>query len=98
MLGDQNIHLSIQIVPKKAGAEIYPIIDKAIEVIQSSGVKYMITPMETVMEGQFDQLNQIALKAQQAVLNAGAEEVLVFIKMHYRKDGDVSFEEKRIDR
>lgn len=98
MLGNQNIHLSIQIVPKKEGADIYPMIDKAIEVIQASGVKYMITPMETVMEGPFNQLNEIALKAQQAVLEAGADEVLVFIKMHYRRDRNVSFEEKRIDR
>ncbi len=98
MLGKNTIHLSIQIVPKKEGADIYPIIDKAIEVIQSSGVKYMITPMETVMEGPFDRLNEIALKAQEAVLSAGADEVLVFIKMHYRAKGDVSFEEKKLHR
>ncbi|XOV94361.1 MAG: MTH1187 family thiamine-binding protein [Bacteroidota bacterium] len=98
MLGNHTIHLSIQIVPKKKDADIYPIIDKAIEVIQASGLKYMITPMETVMEGPFDQVNQIALKAQQAVIDAGAEEVLVFIKMHYRKEGDVTFEEKKLDR
>lgn len=98
MLGNNNIHLSIQIVPKKEGTDIYPIIDKAIEVIQQSGVKHMITPMETVMEGPFDQLNNIALKAQEAVLAAGADEVLVFMKMHYRAHGNVSFEEKNLDR
>ncbi|MEQ8336180.1 MAG: thiamine-binding protein [Cyclobacteriaceae bacterium] len=98
MLENQSICLALQIVPRKEGANTYHLVDKAIEVIQSSGVKHMITPMETVMEGPFDQLNEIALKAQQAVMEAGAEEVLVYIKMHYRKSDDVTFEEKRLDR
>ncbi len=96
MLDNQKIHLALQIVPKKEGANTYHLVDKAIEVIQSSGVKYMVTPMETVMEGTFDELHTIALNAQKAVMAAGAEEVLVYIKMHYRKSGDVTFEEKGI--
>jgi uncharacterized protein YqgV (UPF0045/DUF77 family) len=67
-------------------------------VIQNSGVKYQITPFETVMEGSYDRLMDISNKAQQAVLDAGADECLVYFRIHYRKDAAVTFEEKRLDR
>lgn len=95
---DHNIHYSIQIVPKAKNKETYPIVDEAIAVIQNSGLRYMITPMETVMEGPYAQVTAVAEKAQKACIDAGAEEVLVFIKMHYRVNGDVTFEEKALDR
>jgi len=47
-----------------------------------------------VMEGPYDQLMKIVLEAQQACFQAGAEEVLVNIKIQHRRDGDVSIEEK----
>lgn len=93
-----NISLGIQIVPKSRTQETYDLVDKAIEVIQKSGVKHQITPFETVMEGQYDQLMLIANEAQRAVLDAGADECLVYFRIHYRKDGDVTFEEKHLDR
>ena len=95
---DNRIALSIQIVPKSKHVDTYPLIDKAIDIIRNSGIRYMITPMETVMEGPFDEVNKIALQAQKAVIDAGADEVLVFIKMHYRVNGDVTFEEKKLKR
>ena len=95
---DYNIHYSLQIVPKAEGRDTYSLVDKAIEIIQSSGLKYMVTPMETVIEGPYKEIQSIADKAQKACLDAGAEEVLVFIKMHYRKNSDVTMEEKNLDR
>ena len=46
-----NIHYSFQIVPKAENCDTYGLVDKAIEVIQASGLKYMVTPMDTVIEG-----------------------------------------------
>jgi uncharacterized protein (TIGR00106 family) len=88
------INLGLQIVPKSKNQEAYDLVEKAIEVIQDSGVKYEVTPFETVMEGPQEQLMEIALHAQQAVFNAGAEEVLVYYRMHIRKDSNVTMEEK----
>ena len=92
-----QVHISIQIVPI-TNQPPYPIIDKAIEVIEKSGVKYVVGPMETVMQGPYDKLMDVAKQAQQACLDAGADEVVVTMKVHARKDGDVSWEEKNIDR
>lgn len=88
------INLGIQIVPKSKTLDAYALVDKAIEVIQQSGVKYVVTPFETVMEGPQEELMAIALKAQQAVLDAGAEEVLVYYRMQIRKEKDVEIEDK----
>ncbi|MFY0605279.1 MAG: thiamine-binding protein [Cyclobacteriaceae bacterium] len=96
---DKIISLGIQIVPKsKNGLETYELVDYAIEVIQKSGIKHLITPFETVMEGNYDQLMSLAKDAEQAVLDAGADECIVYYRIHYRKDEDVTFEEKRLDR
>lgn len=96
---EHNIALGIQIIPKsKTEKDTYGLVDKAIEVIQQSGFKHVITPFETVMEGPYNELMQVANDAQKAVLNAGADECLVYFRIHYRKDAPVTFEEKRMDR
>jgi uncharacterized protein (TIGR00106 family) len=88
-----QVHVAIQIVPVSK-QHPYPLIDKAIEVIAASGVNYQVGAMETVMQGDYDELMQVAKQAQQACLDAGADEVVVTMKVHARKDGDVTWEEK----
>lgn len=88
------INLGIQIVPKSKTQDAYALVDKAIEIIQASGVKYEVTPFETVMEGPEEQLMEIARQAQEAVLEAGADEILVYYRMQIRKRRDVTMEEK----
>ena len=96
---DKLISLGIQIVPKsKTNHVTYDLVDDAIAVIQKSGVKHLVTPFETVMEGHYDELMAIAKEAEQAVLDAGADECLVYYRIHYRKDADVTFEEKKLNR
>lgn len=95
---DKNIQLAIQVVPLSRDGNVYEKIDAAIEVIQNSGVEYMITPMETVMQGPYDRLQEIARDAQQALIDAGCDEFLVNIKMHIRTSSDITMEEKRLDR
>ncbi|WP_424960926.1 thiamine-binding protein [Ekhidna sp.] len=95
---DKNIQLAIQVVPLEREGNVYEKIDAAIEVIQNSGVAYLITPMETVMQGPYEKLQQVAKDAQQALVDSGCTEFLVNIKMHIRTDRDVTMEEKRLDR
>src|SRR5690554_5048566 len=90
----KTINLGIQIVPKSKTHESYDLVDKAIEVIQQSGVRYEVTPFETVMEGPEEQLMAIAKKAQEAVLASGADEILVYYRMQIRKEEDVTMIEK----
>jgi uncharacterized protein (TIGR00106 family) len=90
----ETINLGLQIVPLGNREAGYSMVDKAIEVIRLSGVKYEVTAFETVMEGPQDKLMEVARKAQDAVLEAGAQEVLVYYRIHARKDAQVTIEEK----
>ncbi|GHB34433.1 thiamine-binding protein [Mongoliitalea lutea] len=91
---EQHINLGIQIVPKSKTLDAYSLVDRAIEVIQKSGVSYVVTPFETVMEGPQSLLMEIAKQAQDAVLEAGADEILVYYRMQVRNKADVTMEEK----
>lgn len=90
----RTINLGLQIVPKSKTKDAYALVDKAIEVIQKSGVEYLVTPFETVMQGPEDRLMAIAKEAQEAVIDAGADEILVYYRMQIRKGADVTMEEK----
>lgn len=92
---ENNIHLAIQIIPLKTNQQnLYSIIDKAIDVIDQSGLTYQVCAMETVIEGKYDQVIAVAKKAQEIAMKEGAEELIVNIKLHIRKDGDVTWSEK----
>jgi uncharacterized protein (TIGR00106 family) len=88
-----QVHVAIQIVPISK-EHPYPIIDRAIEVIEKSGVDYRVGAMETVMQGDYKKLMAIVEEAQEACLEAGASEIVVTLKVHARKDGNVTWEEK----
>lgn len=46
--------LSIQVIPKTPNGEnSYPYVDRAIEVIQQSGLKYQVNALDTTMEGNW---------------------------------------------
>jgi uncharacterized protein YqgV (UPF0045/DUF77 family) len=94
---NHTIHLALQIVPLSS-KPAYPIIDRAIAVIQDSGLPFTVGPMETVIEGDYDRVMQVARAAQLAALDAGADELVVAMKLHIRKEGSVSFGEKGLDR
>ena len=93
-----TVTIGLQIVPKSKAYDSYQLVDKAIDIIRLSGIKHQITPFETVMEGDYQEIMTICQKAEQAVLDAGADECLVYYRIHYRKSGDVTFEEKNMDR
>lgn len=88
------INASIQIVPKCSPTDFYNAIDAAIDVIKQSGLKHIVTPMETVIEGKYDQVMEVIKNAQNASLQHGAEDLAVNIRLHVRSNSDISFEEK----
>ena len=90
---ENNVNLSLQVVPINE-ENAYPIIDEAIGVIQASGVKHIVNPFSTIMEGELADLLKIVVDAKNAALNAGAEELLLNIQIHLKKDKSVAFEDK----
>jgi uncharacterized protein YqgV (UPF0045/DUF77 family) len=89
----QNANLSLQVVPLNT-PDAYPFIDAAILAIRASGVRHEVQPFSTVMEGELERLLEIVLAAKNAALEAGAEELLLNIQIHLKKEGDVWLEDK----
>lgn len=91
---NHQINASIQIIPKSVDHDTYALVDEAIGIIQRSGLRYQVTPLETIVEGPYDQVMETFRLAQEATLKAGADQLIVFIKLHLAGDRDVTFEEK----
>ncbi len=89
----KNVNLSLQVLPVVPDAQIYMVVDKVIEYIKQTGVKYEVGPMETTMEGDLDVLLDIVKKAQDICINEGAERLVSVIKIDYKKEG-VTMNEK----
>lgn len=77
-----------------AELEIYGMVDKALEVVITSGLKYEVGALETTLEGPYLLVMETIEKAHQAVSVAGAPQILVYIKLQINNRGAVSIEEK----
>lgn len=75
--------IAIQCLPATAlgREEAYRLVDKAIAVIEASGLPYMVCPFETVIEGPLDRLMEVAKNAHLAILEAGSPSVSTYIKL-----------------
>jgi uncharacterized protein (TIGR00106 family) len=83
-----NALVSIQILPKtKNNEDIIPYVDRAIAVIDQSGVKYHVSALETTMEGDLDELLEIVKAMNAAMLEMGSTSVLSQIKILYKPEG-----------
>ena len=87
------INVSVQVLPRGVD-DGYAVVDKAIETIQASGLKYEVGPMETTIEGDdLDRMLEVAKAAHLACFKAGATGVMTFIKIGQSLKGS-SMEEK----
>ncbi|WIV19538.1 MTH1187 family thiamine-binding protein [Paenibacillus polygoni] len=84
--------LSIQVIPKTPnGEDSIPYVDKAIEVIQQSGLTYQVNPLETTLEGELPELLELVRQMHEVLIEAGSPSVISQIKIaHY--PGGISME------
>ncbi len=94
MMKNKVVNIAVQILPFSTKLKSYDVVDQAIEVIACSGVKYRVTPFETVMEGRYERLMEIVQDVQSVCYEAGVDSVLCNIKIQSNKEGLVSIEDK----
>lgn len=83
-----NTLLSVQIIPKTPnGEDVIPYVDRAIEVIQASGVKHQVNALDTTMEGELSELLDIVKKMNEAVNEFGSHSIISQIKILYTPEG-----------
>lgn len=86
-------NVSLQIIPQVPEDDLYPLVDKVIDMIRESGVKHVVGPMETTMEGELHTLLGIVERAQDLCFRHGATRVLAVVKIDSRAGG-VTIDEK----
>ena len=89
------VNLAIQILPLQLSKEdSYACIDAAIAKVEASGLKYMVCPFETVIEGEYDKVMTLSNDMQQACYSSGAKELLVNMKLHRSVEKDMAIDDK----
>lgn len=101
-----NCSIALQVLPQiedslyVCGGEgtnkeaVFTVVDEVIKYIDSTGVKYTVSPFETVMEGEFDTLMNIVKECQKIAIKKGASSTLSYIKIAYNPNGVSTIEEK----
>ncbi|MEI2402123.1 thiamine-binding protein [Niallia taxi] len=83
-----NALISVQIIPKtKNGENVIPYVDEAIKIIEESGVKFEVHPLETTMEGDMEELFHIISLMNKKMIEIGSSNVITQIKVLYQPTG-----------
>jgi len=88
------INLAIQALPFSEKQDKIAIIDEAIKVIEQSGLKYVVCPFETVVEGEYSLVMKLVTDLKEKCFQAGADELIINMKLHAKKDGDTFINDK----
>jgi uncharacterized protein YqgV (UPF0045/DUF77 family) len=91
---DKMVNVAVQVLPVAQNKRSYDIVDAAIAVIDKSGVKYMVTPFETVMEGKYADLMKVVNQVQAVCYDAGADAVMCYVKIQSQREGVVTIMDK----
>ena len=91
-----NASVAIQVLPSVQGEEIIRIVDEVIAYIKKSGLTYMVSPFETVIEGDFDQLMEIVKQCQLICIEQGAPSVMSYVKINFNPNHGVWSIDKKI--
>ncbi|QBP41935.1 MULTISPECIES: thiamine-binding protein [Paenisporosarcina] len=83
-----NSLVSIQIIPKtRNGEDSIPFIEEAIAIIQESGIRYEVHPLETTMEGNLTEIFSVIEKMNQKMIDSGCVNVISQVKILYQPSG-----------
>lgn len=88
-----NALVSIQILPRTPNGEsVIPYVDRAIEIIQASGVAYLVGPLETTMEGELSTLLDVVKQMNEEMIAAGCPSVISQVKISYNPTAGASMD------
>ena len=91
---NNKINLALQVLPQSETKHPYSIVDKAIEVIQQSGLKYKVCPFETVIEGTWDEVMAVVKKVHETCYANETLKMMAYIKIQSQNNEDVTIADK----
>ncbi|WP_099299809.1 thiamine-binding protein [Pediococcus pentosaceus] len=85
-----NTSVAIQVLPiMEDEKKLVAAVDQAIKYIKSTGVNYQVGAFETTLEGDYDQLMEIVKNITKITTDAGAPQVMSYVKINYKPEGQV---------
>ncbi|MGL4346308.1 MAG: thiamine-binding protein [Cellulosilyticaceae bacterium] len=91
-----NASLAIQVLPAVEGEEVIRVVDAVIDYIKSTGMTYFVGPFETTIEGDFEELMDVAKECQRICIREGAPSVMSYMKMAYNPQVGVWSIDKKV--
>ncbi|MCX6200094.1 MAG: thiamine-binding protein [Bacteroidetes bacterium] len=76
------INATIQVIPLTQIEKAFPIVDKAIELIQQSGISFSVGAFETTLEGEYEAVQQLLRKVEDFCYSQKEVQFLVYSKLH----------------
>jgi uncharacterized protein (TIGR00106 family) len=88
--------IDISVVPVGTGSpSVSRYVAGAVRILQSEpGIKYELTAMNTVIEGDLDKLLALAQRMHRSAFDAGAQRVVTTIRIDERRDMPLTIEGK----
>lgn len=88
------VNASIQVLPVVQDRHPYEWVDKAIAVIQQSGIKYEIGPFATVIEGNYVAVMKVINDVNEYLYTHHCNEWICSAQIQLRSGGDITGNEK----
>ncbi len=85
--------VQLSIMPISEDQHLSEPIAKAIKIIHESGLEYKLTPMGTLLKGEWKEVMNVVKKCHQTV-SEDFDRVVTQIKIDDVKNGDISFDDK----
>lgn len=84
----------VVISPLGVGTSISKYVAHCHQVLDDSGLRYQLTPMGTVIEGQLEEILDVVRKMHEAPFNQGAQRVSTILRIDDRRDKNITMEGK----
>lgn len=82
-----NTLMSIQIIPEHQQTGVIPLVDEAISIIDQSGLKYEVHPLETTIEGDLNACLILIEQLNERMVELECDSIISQIKFYHVPEG-----------
>ncbi|WP_204189752.1 thiamine-binding protein [Mammaliicoccus sciuri] len=82
-----NTLMSIQIIPEHQQTGVIPLVDEAISIINQSGLKYEVHPLETTIEGDLNACLILIEQINERMVELECDSIISQIKFYHVPEG-----------
>jgi uncharacterized protein (TIGR00106 family) len=85
----------MSVIPVGVGASISKYVARAFGIVRESGLKYELSAMSTVVEGDVDSILKLVKRVHESCFEGGAVRVLTSLSIDDRRDKELTIDGKK---